>query len=114
MLICISRLGNYELELQSIMHQVILPRDDTFTKLIVIDCHKRVGHLGVKSTLAELRPIFSVPKGRQYVKKLLNNCLQCIRDRSKPYNRPLEASLSECRVKDVLTFTNVGIDFAGP
>jgi len=92
LLICISRLGNYELELQSIMHQVILPRDDTFTKLIVIDCHKRVGRLGVKSTLAELRSRFLVPKDRQYVKKLLSKYLQCIRDRSKPYNKPPEAS----------------------
>ena len=91
LLICKGRLGNSELELQS-MYPVILPRDDTFTKLIIIDCHKRVGHLGVKSTLAELRSRFLVPKDRQYVKKLLSKYLQCIRDRSKPYNKPPEAS----------------------
>ena len=113
LLICKGRLGNSELELQS-MYPVILPRDDTFTKLIVLNCHKRVGHLGVKSTLAELRSRFWVPRGRQYVKKLLSKCLQCIRDQRKPYNRPPEASLPEFRVKDVPPFTNVGIDFAGP
>ena len=113
LLICKEKLGNSELELQS-MYPVILPRDDKSTNLIVIDCHERVGHLGVKSTLAEVRSRFWVPKGRQYVKKLLSKCFQCIRDRSKPYNRPPEASLPEFRVKDAPPFTNVGIDFAGP
>ena len=113
LLICKGRLGNSELELQS-MFPVILPRDDKFTKLLVIDCHERVGHLGVKSTLAEVRSRFWIPNGGQYVKKLLSKCFQCICDRSKPYNRPPEASLPEFRVKDVPPFTNVGIDLAGP
>eukprot|EP00794_Sanderia_malayensis_P004267 gene4267-biopygen3471 len=113
LLICKGRLGNSELEAPS-MYPIILPRNDEFTKLIVLDCHKKVGHLGVKSTLAELRSRFWIPKGRQYVKRLLSQCLQCIRDRGKPYNKPPEASLPAFRVKDVPPFTNVGIDFAGP
>ena len=39
----------------------------------------------------------------------MSKCFQCIRDRSKPYNSPPEASLPEFRVKDVPP-----LDFAGP
>ncbi|KAK3710518.1 hypothetical protein QZH41_000860, partial [Actinostola sp. cb2023] len=70
MLRCRGRLENAELAF-SARNPIILPRDHVLTEMIVRDCHQRVCHSGVRSTLAELRARYWVPKGRQMVKKIL-------------------------------------------
>ena len=112
-MICKGRLGNSDLEIGT-KFPMLLPREDRFTDLIIEDCHNRVGHLGLKATLAEVRTKFWVPRGRQYVKRVLNKCRTCIRLQGRPYGNPIEAPLPDFRVKDVPAFTNVGVDFAGP
>ena len=67
LLICKGRSGNSDLELQS-KRPVILSRDDTFSKSILINCHKRVGHLGVH--WQNFVPDF----GFQRVGSMLRNC----------------------------------------
>ena len=113
MLICKGRLSNSDLDIEA-KFPILLPRDNTFTDLVIQDCHHRVGHLGLKATLAELRSRFWVPRGRQYVKRILSKCIVCIHKQGRPYNRPIEGPLPDFRVKDVPPFTNVGVDFAGP
>ena len=48
----------------------MLSRNHEVTKLIVLRCHKKVYHNGVKQTLNELRAEFWVNRGRSYVRKL--------------------------------------------
>ena len=48
---------------------IILPKEHPLTLLQVQECNTRVLHSGVRSTLAELRTRFWVPKGRQVVKE---------------------------------------------
>ena len=93
---------------------MLLPREDRFTDLIIEDCHNRVGHQGLKATLAEVSTKFWVPRGRLYVKRVLNKCRTCIRLQGRPYGNPIKAPLPDFRVKDVPAFINVGVDFAGP
>ena len=64
--------------------------------------------------LAELRSRFWVPKGRQIVKKILNQCVTCKRLIGKSYKEPATAALPEFRVTKAPPFSRVGIDFAGP
>ena len=56
-LICHGKLENSDLDLGA-KFPMVLPRDNTFTELIVWDCHQRVHHCKVRSTLAELRSKF--------------------------------------------------------
>lgn len=92
---------------------VILPRQHRFTRLVVEECHQRVHHRGVRSTLAELRSRFWVPKGRQLVKRILGECVTCRKVIGKPFSAPPTAVLPGFRVKEAL-FSRVGIDYAGP
>ena len=113
-MICKRRLGNSGLEIGTKFPPIFLPREHRFTDLIIEDCHRRVGHLGLKATLVDVRMKFWIPKGRQYVESVLRKCSTCIRAQGKPYSNPIEAPLPGFRVEDVPPFTNVGIDFAGP
>ena len=68
---CGGRLAHAELNSET-RHPILLPREHHLAKLIVEHCHKEVKHGGVKDTLAELRSQYWIPKGRQFVKKVLN------------------------------------------
>ena len=110
---CTSRLSNSDLELDA-QKPILLPKEHKFTRSVIEACHQKVHHCGVRSTLAELRSRFWVPKGRQIVKKILNQCVTCKRLIGKSYKEPATAALPEFRVTKAPPFSRVGIDFAGP
>ena len=112
-LVCKGRLENSELN-EECKFPIILPKDHRFTNLVILDCHSRVHHCKVRSTLAELRSRFWVTQGRQYVKKIIRKCFICKKLEGKPYESPAIAPLPEFRVKEAPPFSKVGIDFAGP
>ena len=93
---------------------MVLPRDNTFTELIVWDCHQKVHHCKVRSTLAELRSRFWVIKGRQYVKKVLKGCFICKKLEGKAFDSQIMAPSPAFWVSEAPPFSTVGIDFAGP
>ena len=82
---CGGRLGNADLS-ESQKHPALLDANHHVTSLIVRACHERVHHNGVKKTLTELRSRFWIVRGRQVVKKLLNECTICRRLQGKPYS----------------------------
>ena len=65
------------LEYSEMVHEtkepIILPKEHRLTILQIQECHHRVLHNGVRSTLAELRSKFWVPKGRQLVKRVIKS-----------------------------------------
>jgi hypothetical protein len=100
-----GRLLNSDLDIDS-KKTIILPRNHHLTRLIVEEGHRKVHHGCVKATLAEVRSKFWVPKGRQYVKKLLSKCTVCKKLTGKPYKAP-EAAALPARISR-------SVDFAGP
>ena len=61
-----------------------------------------------------LRSRFWIVQGRQFVRKLLYECVICRRLEGRPYVAPPPTPLPEFRVKEEPPFTYVGIDFVGP
>ena len=110
---CSGRLQNSDLEHEA-QYPIIIPRDHRFTRLVIEECHRKVKHSGVRSTLGELRSRFWVPKGRQVVKKILRECVTCKREQRKPFGPPPVAALLDFRVREATPFSKVGLDFAGP
>ena len=110
---CKGRLECSDLEPES-QQPIILPRDDKLTKLAIEECHRKTKHSGIRATLGELRSRFWVPKGRQAVKKVLKECVTCMKAQGKPFKSPPVAELPDFRVRQSTPFSKVGIDFAGP
>ena len=93
--------------------RIILLKGHPLTLLQVQECHTRVLHSGVRSTLAELRTTFWVTKGRQVVKYVLNRWVVCKME-GKSLGPPPTASLPDFRVNKAPPFSKTGVDFAGP
>ncbi|XP_015767737.1 PREDICTED: uncharacterized protein LOC107346459 [Acropora digitifera] len=110
---CKDRLECSDLEPES-QQPIILPKDDKLTKLAIEECHRKTKHSGIRVTLGELRSRFWVPKGRQAVKKVLKECVTCMKAQGKPFKSPPVAALPDFRVRQSTPFSKVGIDFAGP
>ena len=110
---CKGRLECSDLEPES-QQPIILPRDDTLTILVIEECHRKTKHSGIRATLGEQRSRFWVPKGRQAVKKVLKECVTCMKAQGKPFKSPPVAALPDFRVEQSTPFSKVGIDFAGP
>mgnify|MGYP002804001587 CR=1 FL=1 len=94
---CTGRLGNSDLDLDG-KQPILLPKQHRFTRLVIEACHEKMHHSGVRSTLAELRSKFWVPKGRQIVKKVLSGSFICKRVIGKSHRGPLTAPLPAFRV----------------
>ena len=110
---CKGRLCNANLPVTT-KFPIILPNSHHFTTLVVMDCHKRVMHRGVKETLTELRTIFWVVRGRSLLRRLLHSCVTCIRLDGRVYKVPRSPPLPHFQVQESFPFTYVGVDYTGP
>ena len=110
---CRGRLCNSELEAEA-KKPILLPRHHRLTEMIVVECHRKLHHSGVRATLSQVRTKFWVPKGRQIVKKLISKCVTCKKFEGKPYAPAPVADLPDFRVNQAAPFSYVGVDFAGP
>jgi len=104
-----SRLCESEVQANPI---VLAPKGDLVVR-IVQSYHDLQNHGGVSSTLAEVRSKFWILRGRQTVRKILNQCMRCRRDKAKPVLQPT-GNLPVERVTPSKPFTVIGVDFAGP
>ena len=66
-LYCKGILGASDLPLQT-RHPILLDNKHHYTRLLIEQCHQKVHHSGVRVTLAEIRSMYWIPKGRQTVK----------------------------------------------
>ena len=110
---CTGRLGESELDSEA-REPIVLPKGHKFTELIIEQCHNRVMHSGVRSTLAQVRSKYWIPKGRQEVKRVIGACVVCKRWNSNACTKPQPAALPEIQVTRAALFENLGVDFVGP
>ena len=109
----VGRLENAPIPYET-KHPTWLPKEHYLTSLIVKNAHKIVLHNGVKDTLTQLRSEYHVQKGRQLVKKLIHECVVCRKYEGKKYDYPESPDLPSSRVEMNCSFSNSGIDYAGP
>ena len=93
---------------------IFLDQNSYFTKLIILECHKKVKHSRVKDTLNELRSNYWITQGRRTVKRIIGKCTLCNRFDAKAFESLPFAPLPEFRVKADFPFTSTGIDYFGP
>lgn len=107
-----GRLHNSSLEDTS-KYPIFLPSKHYLTYLIVIECHSRVFHSGVTSTISRIRQEYWIPKIRQIVKSIIFKCILCKKLNGKPFAKPKSPPLVQDRVKEAPSFTVTGVDFSG-
>ena len=61
-----------------------------FTELVVIYSHELDLHNGLRETLTQLRSEYWVVKARNFIKKVLRNCIICRKHEGQSYKYPPE------------------------
>ncbi|UYV83509.1 hypothetical protein LAZ67_23001272 [Cordylochernes scorpioides] len=93
-------------------HPMLIPKDHFVTKLIVIHYHINNLHSGTQLTLSLIRNKFWIPSGRNLIKRVLNQCLVCLKGKSKAIHQ-IMGDLPKNRLFPGRPFENIGIDLAG-
>jgi len=94
------------------MHQMNLPSNHHFTKLVVSAEHLRL-HAGPQLVIASLREKYWIPRIRNLVKTVIHQCLTCCRFKAQA-TQQLMGELPSTRVQTSRPFLTTGMDYAGP
>ena len=95
-------------------HQILLPGESAFSKLVLHDLHKRTGHQGKNAVIAELRQNYWIPRATSIIKTITSKCVTCRRYHGLSITQKM-AELPEDRVTpDKPPFSNLGMDYFGP
>ena len=92
----------------------LLPKNSTFTALVVQNCHRKLFHSGCAHTLAQVRQKYWIPQGRSCVSSVLKKCLVCRRWNGPPFQIPPCPPLPVERLTEGPPFSYTGVDYLGP
>ena len=93
---------------------VLISKEHYLSTLIVLYCHEKVLHRGLKQTLNEFRSNYWVTKGRCFVKKIIHPCVICKKINCRPYSYPGHSDLPPSRFDEKFPFSSTGCDYLGP
>ncbi|XP_063979920.1 uncharacterized protein LOC135163945 [Diachasmimorpha longicaudata] len=95
-------------------HPILLPKNHHITNIIIQEEHSTRMHPGVQTTLHCLRRQFWLSDGRAQVRKIIRQCIPCLRARPPVPQYPM-GILPTTRVNATTrAFTHVGVDYCGP
>ncbi|BET00044.1 Pao retrotransposon peptidase [Nesidiocoris tenuis] len=94
-------------------HPVILPKKGKFVELLIDQHHVDNLHTGPHLLMAILQRRFWILSGRDIVRRRVQRCNTCFRNKPKPL-QPKMAPLPSIRFEQCKAFLNCGVDFAGP
>ena len=95
-------------------HPILLHKEHPLTVLIVKHAHERTLHGGIKDTLTEVRSKYWLVKGRQFVRRIIHDCVICRKVEGPHFRAVSPPPLPAFRVNEAPPFVYCGVDFAGP
>uniref|UniRef100_A0A7I4XT07 Integrase catalytic domain-containing protein n=1 Tax=Haemonchus contortus TaxID=6289 RepID=A0A7I4XT07_HAECO len=104
-----GRLGSASLP-QGAKNPVFIAPNSPLARLIIDEAHGTY-HRGVEHTMATVRTQYWIPKLRQQVRKLVQQCVKCRRFNALPYQYPESTDLPDRRVLRSRPFEHIGLDF---
>jgi len=107
-----GRLQQYTLPYQT-MHQMILPSNLHFTKLVGSAEHIRLHHAGPQLLIASLRERYCIPRIRNLVRTVIHQCQNCYRFKAQA-TQQLMGELLSTRMQTSRPLLTTGVDYSGP
>jgi hypothetical protein len=98
----------------NICNPILLGKEHYLTKLIVVDAHNKVQHLGLQTTLNHIRNSgYWIPKARQSIKKSISKCIVCKKFNAFAFNYPKITNMPKHHLNLIKPFLHTGIDYTG-
>ncbi|XP_046478601.1 uncharacterized protein [Neodiprion pinetum] len=94
-------------------HPFILPRESSFSTLIIDHHHRLTLHGGPQLTLATIRQRYWILGGRVPIRMFIHRCVPCVRHRATLSSQQM-GQLPQSRVTQSRPFLHSGVDYAGP
>ncbi|XP_046614185.1 uncharacterized protein LOC124302277 [Neodiprion virginianus] len=94
-------------------HPFILPRESSFSTLIIDHHHRLTLHGGPQLTLATIRQRYWILGGRVPIRMFIHRCVPCARHRATLSSQQM-GQLPQSRVTQSRPFLHSGVDYAGP
>lgn len=113
-LICLSTRLTHADRPVEFRNPVVLPRDNWVTRLLILEAHQQMFHVGIEGTLCRFLSNYYCRRARRLVKKIIQECEVCRRDRALRYRLPAMPPWPRPRVNPTLPFEFVGLDYLGP
>ncbi|XP_046628209.1 uncharacterized protein LOC124309036 [Neodiprion virginianus] len=94
-------------------HPFILPRESSFSTLVIDHHHRLTLHGGPQLTLATIRQRYWILGGRVPIRMFIHRCVPCARHRATLSSQQM-GQLPQFRVTQSRPFLHSGVDYAGP
>ncbi|XP_060846165.1 uncharacterized protein LOC132925818 [Rhopalosiphum padi] len=94
-------------------HPILIPKNSTIARLILLNEHDRLLHAGPQAMLANSRLKYWIIGGRNIARHVFHQCVKCFRLRPKIVE-PIMADLPTERLEPNRPFKKCGVDYAGP
>lgn len=107
-----GRLKNANISFEQ-KHPILLPSKHYVSDLLIRETHQRAFHAGIQTTLYTIRQKYWLLDGKNQVRKIVRNCVICIKNRPAPVTSKM-GDLPSARVNEASAFLHVGVDFFGP
>ncbi len=91
----------------------LLPKDHHFVRARARYEHEKKKHPGPQLLLSLLRQEFWIVRGSDLAKQIVKRCVQCFKHTAQPITQVM-GQLPASRVNPSPTFSQVGVDYAGP
>ena len=95
-------------------HPKLLPRNNYFTRLLILEVHGRLAHAGIAHILNQLRQEYWILQGRVEVRHILYQRVVCKCHHGPPFCLPPMPPWPKERVSASDPFRYVGLDYLGP
>ena len=108
-----GRLQNSSSDYQS-KHKLLFPSKHHVTKLLIIDVHQSVGHLGQEYVQTSFREKYWILRGRAALWRVFSNCLTCQKQNAAKGLQLMLDLPGNRLIPDKPLFSTVGRDSFGP
>lgn len=95
------------------MHQMFLPYNDPFTKLLIKMIHEDNMHCGPTTLVSHVRQRFWPLKALIMARSIVHHCIRCFKARPQLLQQ-IMGNLPATRVTPARPFVNAGVDYCGP
>ncbi|XP_071964267.1 uncharacterized protein [Antedon mediterranea] len=97
-----------------IKHPVVVHKNSLIARLIIVEIHKEVGHLGRSAILSQLWQRYWIIGASSLIRSVISRCVVCQKHRARASEQKMASLPPDRIVSDHPPFHNTGIDLFGP